>query len=99
MQSRQICMRCHEPEVKEQAEAHLSAWHPGVQHHHVLQAGHPPAGTPFEVKLPEHPLDVSRMTAEQMDTGTGEGLCPDEGPGQVIPAKQAFDELRGELGV
>ena len=35
-------------------------------------------GLPFEVKLPEHPLDVSRMTAEQMDTEL-EKAMPDEG--------------------
>ena len=70
-----------EPEVKEQAEAILSA-----------------LGLPFEVKLPEHPLDVSRMTAEQLDTELEKGYAQMK-TGQTIPAKQAFDELRGELGV
>ena len=55
-------------------------------------------GLPFEVKLPEHPLDVSRMTAEQMDTELEKGYAQMKA-GQTIPAKQAFDELRGELGV
>ena len=35
-------------------------------------------GLPFEVKPPEHPLDVSRMTAEQLDAGLEKGM-PDEG--------------------
>ena len=30
-------------------------------------------GLPFEVKPPEHPLDVSRMTAEQLDAGLEKG--------------------------
>lgn len=30
-------------------------------------------GLPFEVKLPEHPLDVSRMTAEKLDTELEKG--------------------------
>ena len=55
-------------------------------------------GLPFEVKLPEHPLDVSRMTAEQLDTELEKGYAQMK-TGQTIPAKQAFDELRGELGV
>ena len=55
-------------------------------------------GLPFEVKLPEHPLDVSRMTAEQLDTELEKGYAQMKA-GQTIPAKQAFDELRGELGV
>ena len=33
-------------------------------------------GLPFEVKLPEHPLDVSRMTAEQLDTELEKGYAP-----------------------
>jgi len=38
------------------------------------------------------------MTAEQMDTELEKGYAQMKA-GQVIPAKQAFDELRGELGV
>lgn len=88
-----------EPEVKEQAEAILSAL--GIPASNaitmfykqvILQRGLP------EVKLPEHPLDVSRMTAEQLDTELEKGYAQMKA-GQVIPAKQAFDELRGELGV
>ena len=85
-----------EPEVKEQAEAMgipasnaITMFYKQV----ILQRG-----LPFEVKLPEHPLDVSRMTAEQMDTELEKGYAQMKA-GQVIPAKQAFDELRGELGV
>ena len=55
-------------------------------------------GLPFEVKLPEHPLDISRMTEEQLDTELEKGYAQMQA-GQTIPAKQAFDELRGELGV
>lgn len=89
-----------EPEVKEQAEAILSAL--GIPASNAITMFYKQVilqrGLPFEVKLPEHPLDISRMTAEQLDHGTGEGLRPDES-WQTIPAKQAFDELRGELGV
>ena len=73
-----------EPEVKEQAEAILSAL--GI-----------PASNAITMFY-KHPLDVSRMTAEQMDTELEKGYAQMKA-GQVIPAKQAFDELRGELGV
>ena len=55
-------------------------------------------GLPFEVKLPEHSLDASRMTDEQLDAELERGYAQMKA-GQTIPAKQAFDELRGELGV
>ena len=38
------------------------------------------------------------MTAEQLDTELEKGYAQMKS-GQTIPAKQAFDELRGELGV
>ena len=77
-----------EPEVKEQANA-ITMFYKQV----ILQRG-----LPFEVKLPEHPLDISRMTEEQLDTELEKGYAQMQA-GQTIPAKQAFDELRGELGV
>ena len=86
--------------VKEQAEAILSAL--GIPASNAITMFYKQVilqrGLPFEVKLPEHPLDVSRMTAEQMDTELEKGYAQMKA-GQVIPAKQAFDELRGELGV
>ena len=89
-----------EPEVKEQAEAILSAL--GIPASNAITMFYKQIilqrGLPFDVKLPEHPLDVSRMTAEQMDTELEKGYAQMKA-GQVIPAKQAFDELRGELGV
>ena len=57
-----------EPEVKEQAEAILSAL--GIPASNAITMFYKQVilqrGLPFEVKLPEHPRDVSRMTAEQM---------------------------------
>lgn len=88
-----------EPEVKEQAEAILSAL--GIPASNAITMFYKQVilqrGLPFEVKLPEHPLDISRMTAEQLDTELEKGYAQMKA-GQTIPAKQAFDELRGELG-
>lgn len=89
-----------EPEVKEQAEAILSAL--GIPASNAITMFYKQIilrrGLPFEVKLPEHPLDLSRMTAEELDTELEKG-CTQMGAGQAIPAKQAFAQLRGELGV
>ena len=89
-----------EPEVKEQAEAILSAL--GIPASNAITMFYKQIilrrGLPFEVKLPEHPLDLSRMTAEELDTELKKG-CTQMGAGQAIPAKQAFAQLRGELGV
>ena len=89
-----------EPEVKEQAEAILSAL--GIPASNAITMFYKQVivqrGLPFEVKLPELPLDISRMTAEQLDTELEKGYAQMKA-GQTIPAKQAFDELRGELGV
>ena len=51
-------------------------------------------GLPFDVRLP---LDASRMTAEQLDAALEKGYAQLQA-GQCIPAKQAFDEIRGEVG-
>ena len=38
------------------------------------------------------------MTAEQLDAELEKGYAQMKA-GQTIPAKQAFDEMRGELGI
>ena len=89
-----------EPEVKEQAEAILSAL--GIPASNAITMFYKQVilqwGLPFEVKLPEYPLDVNRMTVEQLDTELEKGYAQMKA-GQTVPAKQAFDELRKELGV
>lgn len=89
-----------EPEVKEQAEAILNAL--GIPASNAITMFYKQVilqrGLPFEVKLPEHPLDVSRMTVEQIDSELEKGYAQ-MNAGQSIPAKQAFDEIRGELAV
>ncbi len=93
-------MRALSRKSREQAEAILSAL--GIPASNAITMFYKQVilqrGLPFEVKLPEHPLDISPHDGRAAGHGTGEGLHPDEA-GQTIPAKQAFDELRGELGV
>ncbi len=89
-----------EPEVKEQAEAILNAL--GIPASNAITMFYKQVilqrGLPFAVKLPEPPLDLSRMTAEQLDTELEKGYTQML-EGQTIPAKQVFDQLRGERNV
>ena len=55
-------------------------------------------GLPIEAKLPEHPLDVSRMTAAQLDAELEKGYA-DAKAGRTIPMDQAFANVRREFGV
>lgn len=89
-----------EPDVKEQAESILNAL--GIPASNAITMFYKQIilqkGLPFEVKLPEHPLNVSRMTATQLDAELEKGYA-DHQAGRTIPAKQAFAEIRKEYGV
>lgn len=89
-----------EPEVKEQAEAILNAL--GIPASNAITMFYKQIilqqGLPFEVKLPNHPLNISRMTLEQLDTELDKGYTQMKA-GQTIPTKQVVDDLRGELGI
>lgn len=84
-----------EPDLKSQAEAILSAL--GISASNAITMSYKQIvlqkGLPFEVKLPEHPLDISRMTAEQLDTELEKGY-DDAQAGRTIPMTQAFANIR-----
>ena len=89
-----------EPDLKEKAESILTALCIPASNaitmfykQIILQNG-----LPFEVKLPEHPLDVSRMTASQLDAELEKGYA-DAKAGRTIPVEQAFANVRKEFGV
>lgn len=89
-----------EPDLKSQAEAILSAL--GISASNAITMFYKQIvlqkGLPFEVKLPEHPLDISRMTAEQLDTEL-EKSYEESKAGCTIPMAQAFANVRKEFGV
>ena len=89
-----------EPDLKEQAETILSAL--GIPASGAITMFYKQIvlknGLPFDVKLPEHPLDVSRMTAAQLDAALEEGYA-DIAAGHTIPVEQAFLDVRKELGL
>lgn len=89
-----------EPDLKEQAENILSAL--GIPASNAITMFYKQIilqnGLPFEVKLPEHPLDVSRMTSAQLDVELEKGYA-DAKVGRTIPMDQAFANVRREFGV
>lgn len=89
-----------EPDVKEQAEAILNAL--GIPASNAITMFYKQIilqkGLPFEVKLPEHPLDISRMKAEELHAELEKGYA-DLQAGRTIPAADVFADLRKEYGV
>ena len=89
-----------EPEVKEQAEAILNAL--GIPASNAINMFYKQIilkkGLPFEVKLPDHPLDVSRMTETQFNEEMEKGYA-DMQEGHTIPATEAFANIRREYGL
>ena len=89
-----------EPEVKEQAEAILSAL--GIPASNAITMFYKQVilqrGLPFEVKLPEHFCENGQLRVVTLDAELEKGYAQMKA-GQTIPAKQAFDEIRGELNV
>ncbi len=89
-----------EPDVKEQAEMILTAL--GIPASNAITMFYKQIilnnGLPFEVKLPDHPLDISRMTEAQLDAELEKGYA-DVQAGCTISMDQAFADIRKELGV
>lgn len=89
-----------EPELKEQAEAILGAL--GIPASNAITMFYKQIilqnGLPFAVKLPEHPLDASRMSPAQLETELEKGYA-DAKAGRTVPMEHAFSELHKELGV
>ena len=86
-----------EPDVKEQAENILNAL--GIPASNAITMFYKQIilqnGLPFEVKLPVHPLDISRMTAEQLAEELEKGYA-DVRAGHTIPMEQAFADIHKE---
>ena len=89
-----------EPDLKEQAENILTAL--GIPASNAITMFYKQIvlqnGLPFEVKLPEHPLDISRMTSAELDAELEKGYA-DAKAGRTIPMEQAFVNVRKEFGV
>ena len=88
-----------EPDLKEQAENILAAL--GIPASNAITMFYKQIilqnGLPFEVKLPEHPLNVSSMTTAQLDAELEKGYA-DAKAGRTVPMEQAFANVRKEFG-
>lgn len=89
-----------EPDIKEQAEMILAEL--GIPASNAITMFYKQIilqnGLPFEVKLPDHPLDIRRMTAAQLDAELEKGYA-DAKAGRTVPMEQAFANVRKEFGV
>lgn len=89
-----------EPDLKEKAENILTAL--GIPASNAITMFYKQIilqnGLPFEVKLPEHPLDISRMTSAELNAELEKGYA-DAKAGRTIPMEQAFANVRKEFGV
>lgn len=83
-----------EPEVKEQAETILGEL--GIPASSAINMFYKQIilqrGLPFEVKLPQYPLDIGSMTESQLDQELEKGYA-DMREGRVVAAKQAFSDI------
>ena len=90
-----------EPDVKEQAEAILSAL--GIPASNAINMFYKQIiiqrGLPFAVRLPaEKPVAMGALTKEQLDEEIGKGY-DDMVEGRRKPAESVFEELRGKYGI
>lgn len=89
-----------EPEVKEQAEKILSAL--GINASNAINMFYKQVilnnGLPFEVKIPQHPLDIAQMADVQRDHELEKGFDA-VAMGRTVPYERAFSDLREDLGI
>lgn len=90
-----------EPELKEQAEAILTAL--GIPASNAITMFYRQIilqqGLPFDVKLPSaKPVDLNRLTPEQLSEELEKGYS-DILAGKTKPAKQVFDSIRKDYGL
>ncbi len=89
-----------EPDVKAEAEAILMSL--GIPASNAINMFYKQIilqrGLPFEVKLPEHPLDISKMTDEQLRAEIDKSYAQMDA-GETIPVEQAFAAIREKYKV
>ena len=87
-----------EPDIKEQAECILAAL--GIPASNAITMFYKQIilqkGLPFQVKLPEHPLDIGSMTSAELDAALEKGYADMEA-GRTMPVEMAFSDIRKEL--
>ena len=90
-----------EPDIKEQAEALLSAL--GIPASNAINMFYKQIilqrGLPFAVRLPaDKPVAMGALTNEQLNEEIGKGY-DDMIEGRTKPAQSVFEEIRGKYGI
>lgn len=89
-----------EPDVKEQAEMILNAL--GITASNAITMFYKQIilnnGLPFDVKLPDHPLNISCMTESRLDAELEKGYS-DMQAGNIISIKNACEDIRKEFDI
>ncbi len=89
-----------EPEVKEQAEAILSAL--GIPASNAITMFYKQIilrnGIPFEVRLPEHPLNAALLTSDRLDAELEKGYASMKAQ-DTVSLSDAFNGIRRKHGV
>ena len=87
-----------EPDLKVQAEEILAAL--GIPASNAIAMFYKQIilqnGLPFELKLPEHSRNITRMTAAELDAELEKGYA-EAVSGRTIPVEQAFAEIHKEF--
>ena len=89
-----------EPDLKENAEAILNVL--GISASSAITMFYKQIvmhnGIPFELKIPNHPLDINKITEDEFNKEIEKGLQDVEN-GHTIPAKEVFASIRNKYDI
>ena len=89
-----------EPDLKENAEAILNVL--GISASSAITMFYKQIvmhnGIPFELKIPNHPLDINKITEDEFNKEIEKGLQDVEN-GNTIPAKVVFASIRNKYDI
>lgn len=89
-----------EPDLKENAEAILNVL--GISASSAITMFYKQIvmhnGIPFELKIPNHPLDINKITEDEFNKEIEKGLQDVEN-GNTIPAQEVFASIRNKYDI
>lgn len=89
-----------EPNLKENAEAILNVL--GISASSAITMFYKQIvmhnGIPFELKIPNHPLDINKITEDEFNKEIEKGLQDVEN-GNTIPAQEVFASIRNKYDI
>lgn len=89
-----------EPDLKENAEAILNVL--GISASSAITMFYKQIvmhnGIPFELKIPNHPLDINKITEDEFNKEIEKGLQDVEN-GNTIPAKEVFASIHNKYDI